>query len=274
MHERNGARELGLVIGTLAVLVHFLDGLAFWAVAGLMVATAAASCLYLLAEWRPWRVPLDRLARPPLAAFAAAGIARLVNPVPWLVLVFAGTWIVVAWVVAVDTEPVAAAPEEAGADTAVEIVTAGGHPRPLAARVATLGVAFLAFAAVGGFVPGSLPGGARPPEVSVLTNAAIFDLVIGGLTGYLLAAVRPSWWGDRLSAFLLYAAVLAAAGALLRLIAMPRLLGPAILTLLAYLLTAAREAPAPFWHSRRLVGEMTLLGLAGCAVIVLGLLTR
>ena len=55
---------------------------------------------------------------------------------------------------------------------------------------------------------------------------------------------------------------------------MPRLLGPAVLTLVAYLITCFRESPTPIRESRRLIGETVLLGLAGCAVIALGLLIR
>lgn len=268
MHERNGARELGLVIGALAVLVHFLDGAAFWAATALAIAAVLVATIHLLGGWRPWRVPLDRLTLPTLVAFAAVGIAHTVNPVPWLVLVFAGTWLIVSWVVAVETEPAT------GTEDGADLNARGGHPRPLAARAATLGVAFLAFSAVGGFVPGGLPADGTTPATSVLAGTAVFDLAIGGLTGYLLAAIRPHRRRGAIFAFVLYGVVLGVAGGLLRLVGVPRLLGPAVLTLLAYLITGFRESPVPIWQNRRLIEEAILLSLAGGAVIVLGLLIR
>jgi Ca2+/Na+ antiporter len=270
MHERNGARELGLVIGTLAMLVHFLDGVAFWVITALIVATAVAGSLHLLGESRPWRVPLDRLTLPALAAFATAGLAHLVNPVPWLALVFVGAWIVMALVVAVQTLP-ATGTEEEEASAAGETA---GHPRPLAARIATLFVAFLAFSAVGGFVSGGLASDAATPATSVVASTALYDLIIGGLVGFVMAAIRPHRRMDVVLAFVLYAAILGAAGAALRYVDMPRLLGPAILTLVAYLVTVFRYSAEPIWRSSRLIGETLVLGVAGCAVIVLGLLMR
>jgi hypothetical protein len=271
MHERNGARELGLVIGTLALLVHFLDGVALWVITALIVATAVAGSLHLLGESRPWRVPLDRLTLPALAAFAAAGLAHLVNPVPWLALVFVGAWIVVALVVAVQTLPATGTEKEAEASAAGETA---GHPRPLAARIATLGVAFLAFSAVGGFVPGGLPSDSATPATSVVASTALYDLLIGGLVGFVMAALRPHRRRDVVLAFVLYAAILGATGAALRYVDMPRLLGPAILTLVAYLFTIFRDSAEPIWRSSRLIGEALVLAVAGCAVIVLGLLMR
>jgi hypothetical protein len=270
MQERNGARELGLVTAALVVLIHFLDGVAFWVATGLIVAAVLAATARLAGRRRPWYVPPDRYVLPALAAFAAAGLAQLVNPVPWLGIVFVGTWVLMAWIVAVETLP----PSGAQAGVAALAGTRGGHPRPLAGRAATLGVAFLAFAAVGGFVPGGLPANASTPTTSVLTGTTVFDLVIGGLTGYLLAAIRPDRVRDLVWAFVLYGLALGAAGALLRLVGMPRLLGPAVLTLLAYLMACFQESAGPIRHNRRLVGETILLGLAGCAVIVLGLLIR
>jgi hypothetical protein len=273
MRERNGARELGLVIGTLAVLIHFLDGPAFWVATALLVATVVAATLYLLGERRPWRVPLDRLVLPGLAAFAAAGLAHLVNPVPWLAVVFAGTWLVVALAAAVETAPATGLEEEGGAPASGPAIEAG-HPRPLAARLTTLIVAFLALSAVGGFVVGGLSLDAKTPDFSVVAGAALFDLVIGALTGCLLTATRPHRRRDLVAAAVLYAVVLGVAGGLLRAAGIPRLLGPAVLTLLAYLIASFVDSPAPARRSRQLLGEAAVLCLAGCAVIALGLAIR
>ena len=207
MHERNGARELGLVIGTLAVLVHFLDGAAFWVATALIVGAAVAATARLLSEWRPWRLPLDRLMLPALAAFAAAGISHSVGAVPWLALVFVGTWLTVAWVVEIEIEPAT------GTEVGEDAVSAGGHPRPLAARAAVLGVAFLAFSAVGGFVSGGLAMDAASPATSTLAGAAVFDLVIGALTGFMLASICTHRRRDLLFAVVMYAVVLGGAGA-------------------------------------------------------------
>jgi len=113
MQQRNLGRELALVVAPVAVLVHWLDPAPAIVVTALIALAAAAGTATIAGEWRPWRWPAIPLALPALAAFSMAGIARVVDPVPWLFGVFVAGCAIVAWVVSLETAPEAlAAPEE------------------------------------------------------------------------------------------------------------------------------------------------------------------
>ncbi len=352
MKERNGARELGLVLASLAVLVRFVDGAPLAISAALVAVVAATGAGQILGEWRPWRWPLDRLIMPALAGVTIVGIARLIAPAPWLAVVFVGSWALTTWIVTLETAPFGpgdaeeggAAPISATSDATVlpdaPAVTSGTsvvpvsrrrsrqpagleqlsletsplppeqalaaaertpagrlaaerlaavvvaavrpvhgmprppHPRPLVVRTAVLGLAFLAFTAVGGFVPGGLAGDGRS-----LTNAAFaltvaLDAVVGGGIGVRIAALGQYSRRDLAIALVSYAAAAGLGGMLLRGLALPRLFGPALLTLLVYIVTGFRESPRPIRRNDRLLRETAMLVLAGTAAIAWGLLAR
>jgi hypothetical protein len=298
MHqERNGARELGLITAALAVGVHFVDGPPLWIATGLMIAAVVAAVTHLLGDWRPWRVAPERLVLPGLAAFGVAGIAHLFAPVPWLAVVFVGAWLLMTWVVELETATgeghaaaapghVAVAPDHVAVAPGQVAVAEGdphgvesdgpgdGHPRQFEVRVGTLGIAFLAFAAVGGFVPGGLAGDGKALTALALVATIALDVVIGGLAGYRIAALRVRTWREGVVAMYQYAVASGHIGGFLRVLALPRLFGPALLTLLLYLVTGFRESPTPIRRSRRLIEESGLLVLAGAAAVVWGLLAK
>jgi hypothetical protein len=286
MHqERNGARELGLVTAALAVGIHFVDGPPLWIATGLMIAAVVAAVTHLLGDWRPWRVSPERLVLPGLAAFGVAGIAHLFAPVPWLAVVFVGAWLLITWVVELETatgeghvaaDPghVAVAEAQRGAQGTEPAGFGEGHSRPFEVRVGTLGIAFLAFAAVGGFVPGGLAGDGKALTAVALVATIALDVVIGGLAGYRIAALRVHTWREGVVAMYQYAVASGHIGGFLRVLALPRLFGPALLTLLLYLVTGFRESPTPIRRSRRLIEESGLLVLAGAAAVVWGLLAK
>ncbi len=275
MHqERNGARELGLVTATLAVCVHFVDGPPLWIATALLIAAVVAAVTHLRGEWRPWRVSPERLVLPGLAAFGVAGIAHLFAPVPWLALVFIGAWLLITWVVDLETATSGAVAATPGAAAAESIGPGDDHSRPFEVRVGTLGIAFLAFAAVGGFVPGGLAGDGRTLTAVALVATIALDVVIGGLAGYRIAALRVQTWREGVVAMYQYAVASGHIGGFLRVLALPRLFGPALLTLLLYLVTGFRESPTPIRRSRRLIEESGLLVLAGGAAVVWGLLAK
>ena len=281
--ERSGARELGLVTAALAVSVHFVDGPPLWIATGFMIAAVVAAVTHLLGDWRPWRVSPERLVLPGLATFGVAGIAHLFGPVPWLAVVFVGAWLLITWVVELETATgeghkalapahvVVAKGDPQGAEPAG---SGDGHSRPFEVRVGTLGIAFLAFAAVGGFVPGGLAGDGKTLTALALVATIALDVVIGGLAGYRIAALRVHTWREGVVAMYQYAVASGHIGGFLRVLALPRLFGPALLTLLLYLVTGFRESPTPIRRSRRLIEESGLLVLAGAAAVVWGLLAK
>jgi hypothetical protein len=309
-----------LIVAALAVLVHFVDSAPAAGATILVAAVAALGTGYLLGEARPWRMPLIPLVLPALAAFAVVGIARLVEPGPWLGVVLVAGWAVVTWVVgleltpaATDTDaaaalssasaaPSAAPPASAAASPApslsvrlrarrraefdlprivAEPIDTGPelppHPRPVAVRATSLGLAFVAFAAIGGLVPGSLAGAGEPLSMPTLAATVALDVLVGGLAGYRIASIASTSRFDRIVRLLAigqYALPVGVAGALLRALALPRLFGPALLTLVVYVVTVVRESPEPVLYNRRLLQEAAVLGLAGALAVVWGLLVR
>ena len=298
MQQRNVARELGLAVASVAVLVHWLDAAPALLVTALIVAAAAAGTGPIVGEWRPWRMPLIPMALPALAAFSIAGIARVVAPVPWLPLLFVAGWAGVAWAVRLETapevlhavmvpgmEPVGVAAAVATAPPAVRLrprrrvefdlpqIVAEPvvvntpelppHPRPLAVRSAALGLAFLAFVAA--------------LTRNHLVEFVILNGAIAGVVGYRMAALSSPNRFDRIVRVVAigqYAVPVAVAAFALRSLALPRLFIPALLTLVAYAVTSLRESPEPVPQNRRLLEELAVLGVAALAVVAWGLAVK
>jgi hypothetical protein len=317
MQQRNVALELGLVVASVGVLVHWLDPKPAVLVTALVMVAAAAGTGPLVGEWRPWRWPLIPMALPAVAALSIAGIARLVAPVPWLVLVFVAGWAVVAWLVRLETGPDVLATVHASADappaSAVSYAAAtpdsapptvrmrpkrraeydlpqivvepvvvntpemAPHPRPLAVRSAAVALAFLAFVAVGGLVPGGLALDRQALSTTRLAELVALNAAIAGVLGYRLAALTSPYRVDRIIRMVgigQYAVPVAVAAAALRSLALPRLYVPALLTLVVYVVTVLRESPEPATRDERLLEELAVLGIAGLAIVLWGLLAR
>jgi hypothetical protein len=268
MQQRNGARELGLIVATLAVLSRFVEDETLWAAAALAVVVAVAGTASILGELRPWRWPLDRVALPGIAAFVSIGTARLVDPVPWLAVAFAGSWALTSWVVSTETAPIAKS------GVAASVTAARAHARSSSARLGAFALAFLGFAAIGGIIPGGVAGDGQPLRLGAFLATIVLDVAIGGLAGYRIAALRPHTPGQAVMAFYLYSMVVAPIGVLVRVLALPRLFGPAIVVLAIYVLTSLRESDGPVRFNVRLLEETGVLLLAGVAVLVVGLLVK
>ncbi len=312
MQQRNVARELGLAVASVGILVHWLDTGPAVVATALIAAAAALGTGPLVGEWRPWRMPLVPMALPVLAAFSIAGISRVVSPVPWLGLVFLAGWAIVAWSVALETAPEVLAPAEpedrhAGlVAAAVSVVPPAvrmrpkrraefdipqivsepvivstpelpPHPRPVAVRTAALGLAFLGFVAAGGLVPGGLALDREALTTNQMAAFVALNAVIAGVVGYRLAALSSPHQFDRIVRVVAigqYGVPVGLAAALLRSLALPRLFIPALLTLVTYLVTGLRESQEPVTQNQRLLQELVVLGTAGIAAVAWGLLAR
>jgi hypothetical protein len=303
MQQRNVAREVGLVVASIAVMVHWLDPGPALLVAALTAAAAAVATGPVVGEWRPWRMPTIPMALPALAAFSIAGIARVVVPVPWLILDFVIGWAVVARVFALETAPdvltASVTPDQATAPPAVrmrpvrraeydlpQIVAEPmivntpelpPHPHPMAVRVAALGLAFLGFVGAGGMVPNGLALARESLTMPQLMEFAILCGLVAGVAGYRLAALGSPHRFDRVVrvvAFGQFAVVVAITGGVLRTVGLQRLFVPALLTLVIYVLTALRESPDPLVENRSLFQELVVLCGAAFVVIVWGLMIQ
>lgn len=313
MQQRNVARELGLVVASVAVLVHWLDAKPAALVTVLIAIAAASGTGALVGEWRPWRMPLVPMVLPALAAFAIAGISRVVDPVPWLAFVFLAGWAIVAWVVGLETAPDAITPEAASAAEPMSVLAATvatepptmrlrpkrrpefdlaqivaepvvvntpelpPHPRPVAIRVAAFGLAFFGFIAAGALVPGGLALDREPLSRMHLAELAALDALIASVVGYRIASLTSPHRFDRIVRVVAigqYAVPIGLLTILLRSWALPRLFIPALLMLTIYMLTSFRESSEPVPQNVRLLQDLALLGAAAIAVIAWGVLTR
>jgi hypothetical protein len=320
MQKRDEARELGLAVASVAMLAHFVDSGPAVAVAVLLALAAALGAGRIAGEWRPWRMPVIATALPAVTAFAIAGLARFVDPIPWLAVVFGAGWVVMIWVIGLETSPealklppVPVAEPTASPGTTVTVATSESapavrirprrraefdlaqivaepvivktieippHPRPLAVRVAALGLAFAAFTAIGGLVPGGLVvsvGEGQELSTRALLAFAALNGAVAGVVGYRLAGLLSPHWFDQIVrrvAVIQYAVVIGLAAAALRSLTLPRLYIPALLTLLVYVLTQVRESTEPVTLNRRLLQELAILAVAALATVGWALLSR
>jgi hypothetical protein len=143
--------------------------------------------------------------------------------------------------------------------------TEGDRSRVLLAAIAT---AFVGFTGIAALVPGGLaePGGAagglRLTE-TWLVVLALDDALIALLLGYRVAALRYGTARDSARSALTYAIVIAVAAGAVRAIDLPRLVGPAVLTLVFYLWDALHgSAPARRRDPRFLWETILLVALA------------
>jgi hypothetical protein len=302
MSQRNEARELGLIVAALAVSVHFLPPTPAYAVTALAAAAAAAGTGQLIGNWRPWRTALFPLVLPVLATFAIAGIANIARPAELLAVIFLGGWLTLAWVVDLELYGFFQAPpgEQADeepkpvrrirtrrrpesellqivVDEAIVEPETPPHPRSLAVRAAALGLSFVGFVAVGGFVPGALGEAGQRLATRDLVAVIALDAAVAAFAGYRIASLIAPGGKDRMVRVLAvceYAIPIAAGTWLLRTMSLPRLFVPALLTLGVYIVTILRESPEPVLVNRRLLQELAVLTVAAAVAIAWGMMVR
>ncbi len=266
--DRAQARlELVVLATTLAGLGRFTDDTAAWAVGILLIGAVALGALHVfrtLGDAGLARIPFEALVVPAVAAVGSFGAIRLIplglGLVPGVVGAAALVWL--------------------ARDLEGRVLLRPAGPT-VTDRTAIIGVglvsAFLAFAGVAGLVPGGLaepvlePGltGATPqplPETSLLLLAAA-DAFLALLVGYRFAALRFGHLRPAATAALGYGAAIAIAAGLLRAAALPRLLGPALLTLVLFLWDAVRGATPTARRDPRFLWQIALLALLGIVVV-------
>ena len=312
MQQRNVARELGLAVASVAVLVHWLDPAPAILVTALLAVAAATATIPLVGEWRPWRMPLIPMVLPALAAFAIAGCARVLAPFPWLIVDFAVGWALVAWIFGLETAPEALAATEDPIVVADGAVAAGmaaapavrmrpkvraefglaqivaepvvvhtpelaPHPRPLAIRFTALGIAFLGFVAAGAVVPGGLALGGESLTNTQLAEFAGLTALVAGAVGYRMGALTSPYRSDRIVRVVAvgqFAFPVAVATVLLRTLGLQHLYIPALLTLGVYVIAALRDSQDPIKENYSLLQELAMLGMAALTVLIWGLLAK
>jgi hypothetical protein len=269
------AWELVILAVALACIGRLAEGPALWVaslLAGLALALAALEVLGT-GDAPPavvdLGVPVEALLLP-----AATGIASMVA----IHVVPVGLLLVPALVVVGSL---------AASSIAIERRILARPSGPTAAdRSALLGlvmvVAFVAFTGIAAAIPGALveppPTGVEVPVPGLalggLALLAVLDGLVAGILGYRMAALEGPTVRGALAAALSYAAVIAIAAAALRAMGLPRLLGPALLTLVLYLWSAYRGVPRGARRDARWIWEVLLLAALGVLVVLWNLVAQ
>jgi hypothetical protein len=302
MQERNKIAELSLAIATVAVLAHFVDPAPAALIALLAVLATVAGAGEVMGERKPWLVPLLPVALPGVAAFAIAGISRLIDPLPALVALWALGWVTLYAVLSVElasdalvltedtpTERVrrrARPRDEFGIPKIVDEPVGprepelAPHPRPALVRVMATGLALAAFVAAAGIVPG---GFAQAHELQgevggrALVLYALVAGIAAGVVGYRTAGLISPFRVDRIVrvvALLQYGVTVGLAAGLIRSLALPMFFAPALLTELVYIISVLRDPTEQDGVTFELLRELALLTLAAVAVVIWGLWAR
>jgi hypothetical protein len=266
MEDDSGRRDLALVAVTVVGLSRLIEPPLIWLVAGALLGAMLLGTLQVLAdEAAPaqarFGVPIESLILPSVAAVACLGAVRLVPFGLWLAPALGVTWLIVGRTLALEAR-INGVPDRLTADDRSALL------------VTILLVAFLAFTGIAAMVPGGLAqSGGALPESNLLVLVA-GDALVAGLLGYRAASLRVITVRDALWSAATYAAAIAIGAAALRAMAIPRLVGPALLTLALYLWDAFIGTAPSRRRNLRWIAQIALLAGLGLIVAAWNLLLR
>jgi hypothetical protein len=141
-------------------------------------------------------------------------------------------------------------------------------------RLAAVVTAFVAFTGIATLVPGGIaePGGAATGGTAVtegwLVVMAINDALVALLLGYRLALFRYGTAKDAARSALTSAIVVAVTAGAIRAVDLPRLVGPALLTLVFYLWDVLHGSAPARRREPRFLWEVLLLAVLGVVVVL------
>jgi hypothetical protein len=258
--SRAARRELVLAATLLVALAALIDPADAFVAAILLPLVMLVAGMGVLGGGQPRsRVYVPLLLPAVLAGGTAAGI-HLAATGPALLVVLVAFAVVLDRVLAL----------EMGILAQPDAVSDGDRARVQLAVVVT---AFIGFTGVAALVPGGMPepaasatAGASTMSAGWLAVLALADAAVALVVGWRMSALRFGSLVDIARSALTYALVTAVAAGLIRAIDLPRLVGPAVLTLVFYLWDAQHGAAPSRRRERRFVWEMLLL--AALAVVV------
>lgn len=262
-------RDLALLVVAIVGLARLLDGPLAWVVAGLLLAATMLASLEILGRLdgpgTEGGVPIESLILPSVAAIGCLGAIDLVPVGILLVPALAATAFLVDRALILEER--------------ILVSERGLTPEDRSAvLVATLLIGFVAFVGAGTQAPGGLVGGAGSPTVPLsgadLAVIALADAVVAGLLGYRAAALRVVTFRDALWSAATYGLAIAIGAAALRAMAIPRLIGPALLTLAFYLWDAFHGTAPSRRRDPQWIWQTLVLALIGVLVVGWNLLIR
>jgi hypothetical protein len=240
-----------------------VEGPFVWIVAGILLATMLVGTLQVLGDVDDVHlqvgVPVESLITPSVAAVACLGAIHLVPLGVWLVPALLASAYLVNRTIATEMRVLGSPHGPSGEDRSTILVE-------------VLVVGFLGFTGVatlvpGGFPePGAAPGGGSLLGAGNLLVLAAMDALIAGLLGYRASALRMTSLRDVLWSAATYALVIAIGAAALRAMDIPRLIGPALLTLVFFLWDAFHGAAPSRRRDPRWIWQVALLAVLGVVV--------
>ena len=273
MDDHRGRRDLALAAVTVVGLSRLIEPPGVWLVAIFLLGAILVGTLQVLGDETARTdggglgVPIESLILPAVAAVACVGAIRLVPFGLWLAPALLVTGLIVARTLALEAR-ILAAHDDLRDDGRTAVM------------ITTLMVAFLGFVGVAATVHGGLaqPGasgasGGPLPERDLIALAA-GDAALAFLLGYRAAALRVITLRDALWSAATYAAAIAIGAAALRAVEIPRLMGPALLTLAFYLWDAFHAASPARRRDARWIWQTALLAGLGIVVVAWNLLLR
>ncbi len=257
-------RELVVVAVTLVALARLVDRADALVVAVLLpVAIVLAGVTALRGDGR---APIESLLVPAVLTGGTGAALQLVPAGLWLLPALALFAFGMDRILALEIRLIAQPTGTSEADRA----------RILAAAVVT---AFVAFTGVAALVPGGLPEPGVSSADAGLTEGSLLLLAVGDAIvalalGYRVAAARYASRRDAARSAITYAIVIAVAAGALRAIDVPRLVGPAALTLVFYLWDALHATAPDRRREPRFLWETLLLGVLAVVVVAWNLRLR
>jgi hypothetical protein len=252
-------RELVLVAVVLVSLARLVDIGDAFLVAGLMpIVMLLAGAAVLRTDETPGR-PYDSLLVPAVLTGGAAAALQLVPAGLMLVPVLAVFAFALDRILDLELRLL----------TQATGVTDSDRTKVLGAAVVA---AFVAFSGMAALVPGGLPEPGSATAPTPLTETwlivlALDDALIALLLGYRVAALRYGSVRDAARSALTYAIVVAVAAGAIRAMNVPRLLGPAALTLVFYLWDALHASAPARRREPRFLWETILLAVLAVVVV-------
>jgi hypothetical protein len=254
-------RELVLVAVVLVSLTRLVGAADAFLVAGLLPVVMLLAGLGVIATTQPGSRPFEALLVP---AALTGGTGAAIHLVPiglGLVPALAAFVLLLDKVILLEMQ----------LSAQVTGPTEGDRSRVLLAAVVTTFVAFTGIAALvpGGLAePGSIAGPVEPLSAGWLVVLALDDALIALLLGYRVAVFRYGTAVDAARSALTYGIVVAVAAGAIRAVDLPRLVGPAVLTLVFYLWDALHGTAPARRREPRFLWETALLIILGMVVVL------
>jgi hypothetical protein len=252
-------RELVLVASVLVLLARLVERGDAFLVAGLMpVVMLLAGAAVLRTDEHPGR-PYESLLIPAVLTGGAAAAIQLVPAGLILVPVVGVFAFALDRILALELRLLS---QPSG-------VTDGDRTKVLGAAVVT---AFVAFSGMAALVPGGLPEPGTASTPTPLTDGwlivlALDDALIALLLGFRVASLRYGNPRDAARSAITYAIVIAVAAGAIRAMNVPRLIGPAALTVVFYLWDALHASAPARRREPRFLWETVLLAVLAVVVI-------